>query len=162
MITMASQITSLTIVYSTVYSGTDEKWTSKLHVTGLCEGNSPVTGEFPSQRVSNEENASIWWHRHEIISEMGPWLILSVPSQLRPHRTWWMARLPQRQRIKYGIIASQTETILHICMVKKWKHILMLVFYSFKISGNYQMKNVVQVIILFISSCSDHQLFTLH
>ena len=28
---------------------------SKLRVTGLCEGNSPVTGEFPAQRVSNAE-----------------------------------------------------------------------------------------------------------
>ena len=27
--------------------------TSKLHVTGLCEGNSPVIGAFPAQRVSN-------------------------------------------------------------------------------------------------------------
>ena len=30
--------------------------TSKLRVTGLCEGNSPVTGEFPAQRASNAEN----------------------------------------------------------------------------------------------------------
>ena len=29
------------------------KKTSKLHVTGLCEGNPPVTGGFPSQRASN-------------------------------------------------------------------------------------------------------------
>ena len=29
------------------------KKTSKLHVTGLCEGNPPVTGEFPSQGASN-------------------------------------------------------------------------------------------------------------
>ena len=29
------------------------KKTSKLHVTGLCAGNSPVTGEFPSQMASN-------------------------------------------------------------------------------------------------------------
>ena len=36
------------------------KKTSKLCVTGLCEGNSPVTGEFPSQRASNTENVSIW------------------------------------------------------------------------------------------------------
>ena len=35
------------------------KKTSKLHVTGLCEGNSPVTGEFPAQRASNAENVSI-------------------------------------------------------------------------------------------------------
>ena len=40
----------------------------KLHVTGLCEGNSPVTGEFPSQRASNAENVSIWW-RHQVIKE---------------------------------------------------------------------------------------------
>ena len=33
---------------------------SKLRVTGLCAGNSPVTGEFPAQRVSNAENISIW------------------------------------------------------------------------------------------------------
>ena len=29
--------------------------TSKLRVTGLCDGNSPVTGEFPAQRASNAE-----------------------------------------------------------------------------------------------------------
>ena len=27
------------------------KKTSKLHITGLCEGNSPVTGEFPARRT---------------------------------------------------------------------------------------------------------------
>ena len=32
---------------------------SKLRVTGLCERNSPVTGEFPAQRASNAENVSI-------------------------------------------------------------------------------------------------------
>ena len=37
---------------------------SKLHVTGLCVGNSPVTGEFPTQRASNAKNISIWWHHH--------------------------------------------------------------------------------------------------
>ena len=36
-----------------------------LRVTGLCEGNSPVTGEFPTQRVSNAENLSIWWRHHD-------------------------------------------------------------------------------------------------
>ena len=38
--------------------------TSKLRVTGLCEGNSPVTGEFPAQMASNAENVSIWWRHH--------------------------------------------------------------------------------------------------
>ena len=49
---MVSQITSLTIVYSTVCSGADKKQTSKLRVTALCEGNSQVTGEFPAQMAS--------------------------------------------------------------------------------------------------------------
>ena len=40
------------------------KKTSKLHVTGLCEGNSPVTGAFPAQRASNAKNDSIWWRHH--------------------------------------------------------------------------------------------------
>ena len=34
-------------------------------LTGLCEGNSPVTGEFPTQRASNAEKVSIWWRRHD-------------------------------------------------------------------------------------------------
>ena len=57
---MAYQITSLTIVYSAVYSGANQRKTSKLRVTGLCEGNSPATGEFSAQRASNAENGSIW------------------------------------------------------------------------------------------------------
>ena len=40
------------------------KKASKLHVTGLCEGNPPMTGGFPSQRASNMENVSIWLHHH--------------------------------------------------------------------------------------------------
>ena len=42
------------------------KKTSKLHVTGLCAGNSPLIGEFPAQIASNAENVSIWW-RHQVI-----------------------------------------------------------------------------------------------
>ena len=41
------------------------KKTSKLRVTGLCEGNSSVAGEFPAQRASNAENVSILWCHHE-------------------------------------------------------------------------------------------------
>ena len=32
------------------------KKTPMLRVTGLCAGNSPVTGEFPAQMASNAEN----------------------------------------------------------------------------------------------------------
>ena len=40
------------------------KETSKLRVTGLCEWNSLVTGEFSTQRASNAEVVSIWWRHH--------------------------------------------------------------------------------------------------
>ena len=40
------------------------KKTSKLCITGLCTGNSPVTGVFPAQMASNAENISISWRHH--------------------------------------------------------------------------------------------------
>ena len=63
---LTSQITSLMIVYPTIYSRGRSKKTSKLRVSGLCAANSPVTGEFPAQRASNAENVSIWWRHHDI------------------------------------------------------------------------------------------------
>ena len=54
---MASQTTIVSIVDSTVCSGSDQ--------TALYEGISPVTGEFPVKRASNTENVSIWWRHHE-------------------------------------------------------------------------------------------------
>ena len=39
--------------------GCRSKKTSKLHVTGICTGNSLGTGEFPAQMASNAENVSI-------------------------------------------------------------------------------------------------------
>ena len=69
--TMASQITSLTIVYSNVYSDADQKKTWKPRVTGLCAGNSPVTGEFLAQRASNAENISIRWRHNDVADAPG-------------------------------------------------------------------------------------------
>ena len=48
--------------------GRRSKKTSKLRVTGLCTGYSPVTGEVPAQRASNAENVSIWWRHHAVES----------------------------------------------------------------------------------------------
>ena len=63
---IASQITSLTIVYR-LFRRRSKK-TSQLRVTGLCAGNSPGTDEFPAQMASNAENVSIWWRHHEKIN----------------------------------------------------------------------------------------------
>ena len=64
---MAPQITSLAIAYLVVHSGADQR-TSKLRVTGLCVGNSPVNVEFLAQMASNAENVSIWWCYHGTVS----------------------------------------------------------------------------------------------
>ena len=59
MSTMASQITGVSIVCSTVGSGADQRKhqssTSLAFVRGIH------TGEFPAQKASNVENVSIWW-----------------------------------------------------------------------------------------------------
>ena len=64
MTTIASQITSLTVVYSIVYSGADQrKHQSRTSLAFVC-GEFTGTGEFPAQRASNAENVSIWWRHH--------------------------------------------------------------------------------------------------
>ena len=47
---------------------------SKLRVTCLCAGNSPVTSEFPAQKASNAENVSFWWRHLEICTGAAWWL----------------------------------------------------------------------------------------
>ena len=55
---IASQITSLTIVYSNINSDADQrKHQSSASLAFVRE--SPVTGEFPAQMASNAENVSI-------------------------------------------------------------------------------------------------------
>ena len=61
---MASQITSLTVVYSTILTGVDQRTKKKQSSASLAFV--PVTGKFPSQRACNAENGSIWW-RHSAI-----------------------------------------------------------------------------------------------
>ena len=61
------------------------KKTSKLRLTGLCEGNPPVTGKFPSERA---ENGSIWWRHHEAILRRKTWspLVQVMAWRLLPVR----------------------------------------------------------------------------
>ena len=59
---MASQITSLTIVYPTVYSGTDlRKYQSSASLAFVRA----IHRRIPHTKASNAENDSIWWHRHD-------------------------------------------------------------------------------------------------
>ena len=60
---MASQITSLTIAYSAVYSGENQR-KHQSSASLAFVGNSPVTGELSAQMASNAEIISIWWRHH--------------------------------------------------------------------------------------------------
>ena len=51
------QITSVTIVYSTVYSGTDQRKYQNSASLAFVRG-------FHRWRASNTENVSIWWRHH--------------------------------------------------------------------------------------------------
>ena len=60
---IASQFTSLPIVYLTLDSGADQRKYQSSASLALY-GEFTVTGEFRAQRASNAENVSIWWRHH--------------------------------------------------------------------------------------------------
>ena len=64
---MASQITSLTIVYSTLYSSTDERKHQSSASLAFVRG----IHRSLAQMASNAENVSIWWH-HQDKFPIGP------------------------------------------------------------------------------------------
>ena len=63
---MTVQILSPSVVYSTVYSGADQrKHQSSASLAFVRVIHPwPVNSAFPAQRASNAENSSIWWHHH--------------------------------------------------------------------------------------------------
>ena len=61
--TMASQITSLTIVYSSVIQVQIKENIKAPRHWPLC-GEVTGHGEFPAQMASNAENVFIWWRHH--------------------------------------------------------------------------------------------------
>ena len=67
---MASQITGGSIACSIVVSGADQRTQqTPRYFLALCAGNSPVTGEFPTQKAGKTENVSIWWRHLDISRE---------------------------------------------------------------------------------------------
>ena len=68
---MASQITGVSIVCSTVGSDTDQRKHQSSALLALSAGNSPVTGEFPAQQASNADIVSIWWRHHANMTSEG-------------------------------------------------------------------------------------------
>ena len=87
---------------------------SKLRLTGLCAGNSPVVGEFPAQIASNAENVSIWWrnrgnHMRAILRKM---LKITIRDMsLKSHYFEITAISPRG----HGVSRTHDDVI-------KWKH----------------------------------------
>ena len=65
------------------------KKTSKLRVSGSCKGNSSVTGEFPTQRVSYVENVSIWWRHHVVTLLKYGWILPIFFTFISPALIQW-------------------------------------------------------------------------
>ena len=66
-----------------------------LRVTGLCEGNSSVSGDFPAQRTDNAANVSIWWCHHEDNGLHATWIQMNwlhnhnkSLGTTKPHILW--------------------------------------------------------------------------
>ena len=74
----------ISIVCSAVCSGAHQRKTSKLRLTGLCEGGPSVTGGFPSQMASNAESISVWARLH-VHQMSNPWC---AEFALKKHNTY--------------------------------------------------------------------------
>ena len=100
MVAMASQITGVSIVYSNPLFKCRSKKTSKPRVTGLCEGTSPGTGEFPAQRASNAERVSIWWRHHaQPDANSGNWFCWAKAN-------WQVFSWIPRNKLQWNIIQN--------------------------------------------------------
>ena len=75
------------------------KKTAKLRVTGLCEGNSPGTGEFPAQMASNAENVSIWWRHHGYSRSYVGARDMNKVFHNNPY-AWWLSGIPSTAHLK--------------------------------------------------------------
>ena len=119
---MASQITSLTIVYSTVYSDADQRKHQSPALLAFA-GNSPLTGEFSTQRDSNAENVSIWW-RHHARGKFYPLLISILTDVMKNTSRYTVGTLvvrymhedtPYRTLIRWVIWLSPKQS-------RGWRH----------------------------------------
>ena len=89
------------------------KETSKSVLLALSEGNSSVTSDFPAQRASNAEKASMWW-RHMTR------LVLGLKHSLRTRQIPW----PLMSRL-LSWPGHQQDPFLTFARMIKCKHVFM-------------------------------------
>ena len=112
------------------------KKTSRLRVTGLCEGNSPVTVEFSAQMASNAEKASIQWPYH--VTPMNRVTMMPFRHLRIPYLTcWWFRdssnKLPTLLYHKLQNAITKSNRGLRLASVCLLPHLLAIVPYTSRI-----------------------------
>ena len=87
--TVASQITSLTIVYSTVYSGADQGKHYSSASLAFVQGIHRWQVNSPTQMASNVENVSIWWCHHAILHHYLIGLLSRTSKGMLTTQSWF-------------------------------------------------------------------------
>ena len=111
MSTMASQITSLTIVYLSVYSGADQR---KHQISASLAF---VKGIHRWPGASNAENGSIWWRHHDSWgkSEL-------IPQSLKPslrHTSLTLSKPSHHQSGPSCIIELKKKSVLWTSQIQQ-------------------------------------------
>ena len=122
------------------------KETSALHVTGLCQATSPMTGEFLAQRARNTKNVSIWWRHHDT-GNLFPhslaycWCCVIIFSW-SPHVLWEVTLHKTRFLPLAKIHSSWVESRKRILIT----YLLSKFFYHCKASGVFKHSNTQTVL----------------
>ena len=140
-----SAMTGVSIVWPAVLFRRRSNKTPKLRVTGLCLGNPPVTARFPSQRSSNAENISIWWHHH---TRLWFWLIVKVINNFIHFLIIWndvVIKLQKNkisaQPLSYVLHIRNLDHHLHLNMKKKSRNVITIVIKSVCIHTCYTSRS---------------------
>ena len=84
---------------------------------GFCAGNSPVAGEFPTQRAGEAENVSIWWRHGYVINKhftIVP-VILLLPILSMKHILMANGRFPYFFVMIFPQVITLMSTLLCFC-----------------------------------------------
>ena len=117
------------------------KKASKIRVTGLCEENSPVTGEFPAQRASNVEEFLSYHYNDVVMTTIASQItsltvvystVYSDADQTKHQSSaslafvWWIHRGPVNSPHKWPVTRKMfpfDDVIMsRIASPKLWRH----------------------------------------
>ena len=132
---MASRVTILTIVYSTIYSGADQRKRQSSASLAFVRG----IHRWPGQRASNAENVSIWWRHHEEKKRLCwiPIAILSTGTIFMSRkyvRSWWRHQMETFFAL-LAICAGNSPAPVNCPHKGQWCGALMLYLVCARING---------------------------